>query len=233
MKRIFCLFWTIFGMEATMIGTFFSPLEVGGLRSKIIMTTWNQNVSSIMRSVPDYSLKELPSDDCLFILAQHSLGEKGFNYHLNLKEIREQIVKKCNGLPLAAKTIGGLPHTRVDPDAWQDVLENEIWNSSEEKCGGTAEARVIYALMGLQEEAVMNKLRIHRCNLMNVLCCSMASVASGQKVSRVIGGVEDLKLTCEDNFSLATPNGSLHCPPPYATLSFGSLLSAFHERLIT
>ncbi|XVF24475.1 hypothetical protein REPUB_Repub13aG0131300 [Reevesia pubescens] len=112
-----------------------SPFEVGAPRSKIIVTTRSQNVSAVMRSFPDYSLKELSNDDCLSILTQHSLGAKDFSGHSDLREIGEQIVKKCNGLPLAAKTIGGLLRTRVDPDAWKDVLENEIWNSSEEKIG--------------------------------------------------------------------------------------------------
>ncbi|XP_022743423.1 putative disease resistance RPP13-like protein 1 [Durio zibethinus] len=112
-----------------------SPFEVGAPRSKIIVTTRNQNVSSVMRTVPDYSLKKLSNDDCLFILTQHSLRAKDFSGHSDLKEIGEQIVKKCNGLPLAAKTIGGLLRTRVNPDAWKDVLENEIWNSPEEKSG--------------------------------------------------------------------------------------------------
>lgn len=110
-----------------------SPFEAGASRSKIIVTTRSQNVSSNVGTVPDYySLKELSDDDCLFILTQHSLRAKDFSGHSDLKEIGEQIVKKCNGLPLAAKTIGGLLRTRVDPDAWEDVLQNDIWNSSEE-----------------------------------------------------------------------------------------------------
>ncbi|EOY19751.1 NB-ARC domain-containing disease resistance-like protein [Theobroma cacao] len=63
------------------------PLEVGGLRSKIIVTTRDQNVSSIMRTVPNHSLKELPNDDCLFILTQHSLGEKGQGVGYQIREL--------------------------------------------------------------------------------------------------------------------------------------------------
>ncbi|PPS09172.1 hypothetical protein GOBAR_AA11474 [Gossypium barbadense] len=121
-----------------------SPFEVGDSRSKILVTTRNQNVSSVMKTVPDYSLKELSNDDCLFILAQHSIGAKDFSGHLDLKELGEQIVKKCKGLPLAAKTIGGLLRTRVDPDAWKVVLENEIWNSSEEQSGIIPALRLSY-----------------------------------------------------------------------------------------
>ncbi|MBA0659892.1 hypothetical protein Goklo_011983 [Gossypium klotzschianum] len=121
-----------------------SPFEVGDSRSKILVTMRNQNISSVMKTVPDYSLKELSNDDCLFILAQHSIGAKDFSGHLDLKELGDQIVKKCKGLPLAAKTIGGLLRTRVDPDAWKDVLENEIWNSSEEQSGIIPALRLSY-----------------------------------------------------------------------------------------
>ncbi|KAG4201499.1 hypothetical protein ERO13_A05G282200v2 [Gossypium hirsutum] len=110
-----------------------SPFEVGDSRSKILVTTRNQNVSSVMKTVPDYSLKELSNDDCLFILAQHSIGAKDFSGHLDLKELGEQIVKKCKGLPLAAKTIGGLLRT-----------SNEIWNSSEEQSGIIPALRLSY-----------------------------------------------------------------------------------------
>ncbi|WRX12795.1 NB-ARC - like 10 [Theobroma cacao] len=78
------------------------PLEVGGLRSKIIVTTRDQNVSSIMRTVPNHSLKELPNDDCLFILTQHSLGEKALwlSYY-NLPTHLKQCFSYCSILPKA------------------------------------------------------------------------------------------------------------------------------------
>ncbi|XP_022764212.1 putative disease resistance RPP13-like protein 1 [Durio zibethinus] len=38
------------------------------------------------------------------------------------------IVKRCKGLPLAAKTIGGLFRNKVDIGEWEKILKSEIWN---------------------------------------------------------------------------------------------------------
>ncbi|XWS74552.1 hypothetical protein CRYUN_Cryun01aG0007900 [Craigia yunnanensis] len=100
-----------------------SPFLTRTPGSKIIVTTRNLAVSSTME------------DDCLSVFAQHALGERDFGGHPNLKEVAEKIVRKCNGLPLAAKTLGGLLRTNVDHDAWKDILESEIWKLSEHQCG--------------------------------------------------------------------------------------------------
>ncbi|EOY19767.1 LRR and NB-ARC domains-containing disease resistance protein, putative [Theobroma cacao] len=110
-----------------------SPFDAGIPGSKIIVTTRSFNVSSIMRSVADYSLQSLSNDDSLFMLAHHALGRGDFTKHPDMKGIGFEIVKKCGGLPLAIKTIGGLLRTKVNRDAWKDILESDIWNLPEEK----------------------------------------------------------------------------------------------------
>ncbi|WRX12145.1 NB-ARC - like 10 [Theobroma cacao] len=110
-----------------------SPFDAGIPGSKIIVTTRSFNVSSIMRSVADYSLQSLSNDDSLFMLAHHALERGDFAKHPDLEEIGLEIVKKCGGLPLAIKTIGGLLRTKVNHDAWKDILESDIWSLPEEK----------------------------------------------------------------------------------------------------
>ncbi|KAL9432246.1 hypothetical protein AB3S75_027294 [Citrus x aurantiifolia] len=78
-----------------------------------------------------YKLK-LTNQDCLRVFAQHSLGTTGFSRHQQLKEIGEEIAKKCCGLPLAAKTLGGLLRGKNSPHDWLKVLNNKIWDLSEE-----------------------------------------------------------------------------------------------------
>ncbi|KAH9783145.1 hypothetical protein KPL71_009192 [Citrus sinensis] len=82
--------------------------EAGAPGSKIVFTTRNLGVAEKMGPLPAYPLKELSNDDCLSVFSPHSLGEKDFSTHPSLKEIGEKIVKKCNGLPLVAKSLGGL-----------------------------------------------------------------------------------------------------------------------------
>ncbi|OMO89310.1 Disease resistance protein [Corchorus capsularis] len=104
--------------------------------SKVLVTTRNRTVSATMGATQAHFLEVLSGDDCLAILAQHALGASDFGGHPCLKEVAEEIVRKCNGLPLAAKTLGGLLRTDVDVDAWKDILESDIWKLSEShQCG--------------------------------------------------------------------------------------------------
>ncbi|XP_044507239.1 putative disease resistance RPP13-like protein 1 [Mangifera indica] len=111
-----------------------TPFESGCLGSKIVVTTRNQGVSSMIKTGAEYSLGKLSDSDCLQVFAQHSLGAKDFSIHdHDLKEIGEKIVKKCDGLPLAAKTLGGLLHGKYDVNDWRDILNSKIWDISEDE----------------------------------------------------------------------------------------------------
>lgn len=47
------------------------------------------------------------------------------------EEVGNEIVKKCKGLPLAAKTLGSLIRSKKTIQQWQDVLNNKIWELQE------------------------------------------------------------------------------------------------------
>ncbi|XP_016478247.1 putative disease resistance RPP13-like protein 1 [Nicotiana tabacum] len=110
-----------------------SPLRVGLPGSKIVVTTRNEGVASVMSSVTPYRLKELASSDCLSLFCQHALGSINFDAQPDLRMIGERLVKKCKGLPLAAKTLGGLLRTKSRPKEWEDILNSKIWDLPEEK----------------------------------------------------------------------------------------------------
>ncbi|XP_059443221.1 putative disease resistance RPP13-like protein 1 [Corylus avellana] len=110
-----------------------APFLTGALGSTIVITTRNEGVSSTTGTVPAYPLHVLSNDACLSLFTQHALGASDFSAHPNLQDIGEEIVKRCKGLPLAAKTLGGLLRTKRDRDGWKGVLESKIWNIREEK----------------------------------------------------------------------------------------------------
>ncbi|KAF7849439.1 hypothetical protein BT93_L0796 [Corymbia citriodora subsp. variegata] len=103
------------------------PFEVGAKGSKIIITTRNHRVYSITRASP-YFLKELSIDNCTSLLACHALEAKNFERHPHLETISKKIAEKCRGLPLAAKILGGLLRNKENPDEWEAILNNRIWD---------------------------------------------------------------------------------------------------------
>ncbi|KAK9192535.1 hypothetical protein WN944_003228 [Citrus x changshan-huyou] len=120
------------------------PFGAGASGSKIVVTHRNQDVAATMRAVSGKTLKELSDDDCLRVLIQHSLGVRDFNIPQSLKEVAEKIAKKCKGLPLAAKTLGGLLSGKDDLNDWEFVLNTNIWDLREDKCDIIPALRVSY-----------------------------------------------------------------------------------------
>ncbi|KAB1221671.1 putative disease resistance RPP13-like protein 1 [Morella rubra] len=114
-----------------------APFEAGAPGSSIVITTRNQAVSSIMGTVnvPAYHLQVLSNDACLSIFSQHALDARDFSAYPNLIDIGEEIVKRCKGLPLVAKTLGGLLRTKLDRNEWKDILNSKIWDIPEGKSG--------------------------------------------------------------------------------------------------
>ncbi|XP_022717254.1 putative disease resistance RPP13-like protein 1 isoform X2 [Durio zibethinus] len=118
-----------------------SPFGVG---TKIIVTTRFQSVSSNMVTMKSFHLDKLSHVDCLSIFTQHALGARDFNGHLDFKDVGENIVRRCSGLPLAAKVIGGLLRTTRDRGAWENIYESEIWDLPEDPCGIVPALRLSY-----------------------------------------------------------------------------------------
>ncbi|TYH21148.1 hypothetical protein ES288_A04G019300v1 [Gossypium darwinii] len=112
-----------------------------GAGTKIIVTTRLEKVSSNVDSMKAFYLDKLSHHDCLSIFAQLSLKARSFDGH---KEIGENIVRRCNGLPLAAKAIGSLLRTVTDHSEWEKVYESEIWDLPEGPCGLIPALRLSY-----------------------------------------------------------------------------------------
>ncbi|KAJ9687388.1 hypothetical protein PVL29_016038 [Vitis rotundifolia] len=105
-----------------------TPLKVGSNGSKIIVTTHSENVALVMRSVHTHRLGQLPFEDCWWLFAKHAFENGDPSAHPYLEAIGKEIVKKCQGLPLAAKTLGGLLHFKVEAEEWDNILRSEMWD---------------------------------------------------------------------------------------------------------
>ncbi|XP_029149397.1 putative disease resistance RPP13-like protein 1 [Arachis hypogaea] len=61
-----------------------------------------------------------------------------------LRKVGKDIVKKCDGLPLAAQALGGLLRGNSDVEYWNHILKSEIWKFSNDKIKVIPALRISY-----------------------------------------------------------------------------------------
>ncbi|KAJ8648533.1 hypothetical protein MRB53_001556 [Persea americana] len=109
-----------------------APLMFGARGSRILVTTRSGRVSSNMGTVSTHFLQGLSNDDCWSLFERRAFVDEDSDAHPDLVKIGKEIVNKCNGLPLAVKTLGGLLRSVVDVAQWEAILKSEIWELPEE-----------------------------------------------------------------------------------------------------
>ena len=72
-----------------------------------------------------HELNKLSDDECWLVFKKHSLIDD----QSPLSPIGKNIVKRCGGLPLAARLLGGLLCTKRRQEEWDAVLASPIWES--------------------------------------------------------------------------------------------------------
>ncbi|XP_008375500.3 putative disease resistance RPP13-like protein 1 [Malus domestica] len=110
-----------------------APFTYGARGSKVMVTTRHESVASIVHTSPIHYLSHLSDKDCWLLLSKHAFRNENPSAHLDLEEIGKQIARKCNGLPLAAKALGGLLGCNVGYKEWSDILNNKLWETVHEK----------------------------------------------------------------------------------------------------
>ncbi|XP_031259738.1 putative disease resistance RPP13-like protein 1 [Pistacia vera] len=109
-----------------------SPFLAGAPGSRIIVTTRSKDVASTMELEVCYNLELLPEDACWVIFEKHVSQSRVITAGKNMKLLREKVVKKCKGLPLAARTLAGLLRSKQKYVEWLDILDSEIWDLPKE-----------------------------------------------------------------------------------------------------
>ncbi|KAB2616739.1 disease resistance protein RGA3 [Pyrus ussuriensis x Pyrus communis] len=93
--------------------------------SRILVTTRKERVASMVRSTTfTIYLGELSEQHCLSIFNHMAFPNSEADEYEVFGDISREIVKKCKGLPLAAKTLGSLMRDKRTMKEWKDVLNN-------------------------------------------------------------------------------------------------------------
>ncbi|KAK3188556.1 hypothetical protein Dsin_028117 [Dipteronia sinensis] len=133
-KKFLLVLDDVWSKDYNLWETLRSPFKVGAPGSKIIVTTRSAEVALTMGPGPVgyYNLKLLSDEDCWSVFKKHAFQNSDINAIRNLELIRDRVVQKCRGLPLAARTLGGLLCSKQGDDEWEDILNSAIWDLSDE-----------------------------------------------------------------------------------------------------
>ncbi|MQM16042.1 hypothetical protein Taro_048996 [Colocasia esculenta] len=99
------------------------PAGEGG--GRVVITTRIEDVARRMGTISGRSgrLDGLSEADCLQLFESRAFPNGGSDRTPNLRKIGMQIVKRCQGSPLAAISLGGLLQNEADETEWRGVLE--------------------------------------------------------------------------------------------------------------
>ncbi|XP_021834726.1 putative disease resistance RPP13-like protein 1, partial [Prunus avium] len=110
-----------------------SPFRDGAAGSKIIVTTRDAEVSKMMGAgTLVHNLEPMSNDVCFQVFEQHAFRNVNRDIPPNFESLKEKIIARCRGLPLAARTLGGLL-LRKEMNEWEEILNNKLWSLSNER----------------------------------------------------------------------------------------------------
>ncbi|XP_050382770.1 disease resistance protein RGA2-like isoform X2 [Argentina anserina] len=110
------------------------PLQYSAVGSKIIVTTRKEEVAMMMGALNNtINLTVLSDENCWLLFAKFAFTNINQDERKPLEPIGREIAKKSKGLPLMAKTLGGVMCYKKTKKEWRDVLSNKIWELDIEK----------------------------------------------------------------------------------------------------
>ncbi|KAL4601267.1 hypothetical protein ACB092_11G259400 [Castanea dentata] len=105
---------------------------MGGARdSRILLTTRSEIVAKITQSMQPHKLKGLDETQSWSLFKKMAFVEGEERKSASFENIGKEILKKCGGVPLAIRTIGGLLSLQKSEREWVSFKNNELLNISE------------------------------------------------------------------------------------------------------
>ncbi|CDP20568.1 unnamed protein product [Coffea canephora] len=130
-KRYFLVLDDLWNDQDVLLDDFFSTLA--GLNAKkgswCLVTSRLQEVETILSRHPQinftrHELGRLCDNDCWSIVK--NWANVGEELPKELEDMREQVLRRCDGLPLAAKLIGGLLYNKKTKEEWLSILKESL-----------------------------------------------------------------------------------------------------------
>nr|Q7XA42.2 RecName: Full=Putative disease resistance protein RGA1; AltName: Full=RGA3-blb [Solanum bulbocastanum]AAP45163.2 Disease resistance protein RGA1, putative [Solanum bulbocastanum] len=142
-KRYFLVLDDVWNEDQHKWANLRAVLKVGASGAFVLTTTRLEKVGSIMGTLQPYELSNLSPEDCWFLFMQRAFGHQE-EINPNLMAIGKEIVKKCGGVPLAAKTLGGILRFKREEREWEHVRDSPIWNLPQDESSILPALRLSY-----------------------------------------------------------------------------------------
>ena len=97
--------------------------------NNIIVTTRSDKVAKIMETLSRCNLEKLSKDECWSIIKKIVSANERIPLTPDLDAVGRKIAKKCGGVPLVARVLGGTMLHKREKSQWLAIQNNEVWNS--------------------------------------------------------------------------------------------------------
>ncbi|XP_011038434.1 PREDICTED: putative disease resistance RPP13-like protein 1 [Populus euphratica] len=120
-----------------------TPLMAGAKGSTIIITARERSGTSLalqilhpypLQTIHPFHLQGISSDDCWLLFSEYAFSDANRNAGSLFKEMfHSTVVRRCNGLPLAAKLLGCLLKSKTNADEWRKILNSNMWDLQDDR----------------------------------------------------------------------------------------------------
>ncbi|CAL9114456.1 unnamed protein product, partial [Musa textilis] len=112
---------------------FCAPLRSGVPGSKILVTTRSRKIADMVGNpIPLDGLDEASYWE---LFKKCAFGSEDADEFPQLKDMAKKIAGRLKGLPLAARTIGGLLKAQMNEEHWRNIAGSEIWQLPQDEEG--------------------------------------------------------------------------------------------------
>ncbi|CAL2237013.1 unnamed protein product [Prunus armeniaca] len=109
-------------------------LLMGGAEgSRILITTRSKNVANIADTAEPYNLRGLNEEQSWFLFKKMAFKEGKEPESSTIKAIGEEITRKCQGVPLAIRTVGRMLYSKHQETEWLAFKRNKLSTISQEE----------------------------------------------------------------------------------------------------
>ncbi|XP_028960868.1 putative disease resistance protein RGA3 [Malus domestica] len=108
-------------------------LMCGGKGSRILITTRSETVATISDTAKPYTLRGLNKEQSWYLFKKMAFKDGKEPTNSTIKTVGTEVARKCQGVPLAIRTIGGMLHTKLHEIEWLNFKEKKLSKISQKE----------------------------------------------------------------------------------------------------